>query len=106
MRVDENGLRVCPRCGRYPTLGYCSGRNYWYVNGYNTCEFCGEFFETDMSKEQEVERWNRAVADELEFGCPFGGDETDDCEGCAYSTDHHFVNGKCVERDSDTVNDV
>ena len=30
--------------------------------------------------------------------CPLGGDETDDCAGCPYSGDYHFVNGECVRR--------
>lgn len=31
--------------------------------------------------------------------CPLGGDETDDCDGCAYSLDYHFVDGECVRRE-------
>lgn len=31
--------------------------------------------------------------------CPLGGDITDDCAGCAYAGDYHFVNGDCVRRD-------
>lgn len=30
--------------------------------------------------------------------CPYGGDITNDCEGCANSIDYHCVNGECVER--------
>lgn len=30
--------------------------------------------------------------------CPYGGDETNDCEDCAYSIDFHFENGECVLR--------
>ena len=30
--------------------------------------------------------------------CPLGGDETDDCSGCAYSGDYHYENGECVKR--------
>ena len=30
--------------------------------------------------------------------CPLGGDETNDCADCSYSTDYHFVNGECVKR--------
>lgn len=33
--------------------------------------------------------------------CPLGGDENNDCSGCGYSPDYHFVNGKCVERPND-----
>lgn len=35
---------------------------------------------------------------DLEFECPLGGDETNDCEDCPYSGDYHFVNGECVRR--------
>ena len=35
------------------------------------------------------------------LSCPNGGDESDDCEGCAYSVDYHFVNGECVRRNLD-----
>ena len=33
--------------------------------------------------------------------CPYGGDVTDDCEGCAYSGDYHFdtESGDCVARE-------
>ena len=31
--------------------------------------------------------------------CPLGGDITNDCEGCAYSGDYHFVDGECVRRE-------
>ena len=30
--------------------------------------------------------------------CPLGGDEADDCLGCIYSGDYHFINGKCERR--------
>lgn len=33
--------------------------------------------------------------------CKLGGDTTDDCNGCAYSGDYHFVDGECVEREED-----
>ena len=33
--------------------------------------------------------------------CPLGGDETDDCAGCTYAGDYHFVNGECVRREED-----
>ena len=32
--------------------------------------------------------------------CPFSGDETNDCAGCAYSGDFHFVKGECQRRDN------
>ena len=51
------------------------------------------------SKDGEVDAWNQAVNDESQCQCPMGGDEHDDCDGCAYSTDYHFVNGECVRRD-------
>lgn len=30
--------------------------------------------------------------------CPLGGDPSNDCEGCAYSTDYKFEDGECVPR--------
>ena len=30
--------------------------------------------------------------------CPLGGDETNDCADCDYSSDYHFCNGECVRR--------
>lgn len=38
------------------------------------------------------------MIDGKEYKCPLGGDETNDCAGCAYSEDYHFVNGECVRR--------
>lgn len=35
---------------------------------------------------------------ENECNCPFGGDESNDCEDCIYSGDFHYVNGECVVR--------
>lgn len=36
--------------------------------------------------------------EEIVLNCPLGGDETNDCEGCPYSGDYHFVGGECVSR--------
>lgn len=33
--------------------------------------------------------------------CPLGGDETNDCDGCPYSIDYHFVDGECIRRPDD-----
>lgn len=30
--------------------------------------------------------------------CPLGGDISNDCAGCAYAGDYHFVGGECVRR--------
>ena len=30
--------------------------------------------------------------------CPLGGDEREDCLGCACSGDYHFHNGECLIR--------
>ena len=35
---------------------------------------------------------------QIVLNCPLGGDETNDCEGCSYSGDYHFVGGECVSR--------
>lgn len=37
--------------------------------------------------------------------CPLGGDETNDCEGCFYSGDYHFVDGECLKRDEPRIDD-
>ena len=39
------------------------------------------------------------TAENSSFGCPLGGDETDDCADCAYSCDYHFVDGECIRRE-------
>lgn len=31
--------------------------------------------------------------------CPLGGDISNDCEGCAYACDYHFVDGECIRRE-------
>jgi hypothetical protein len=30
--------------------------------------------------------------------CPEGGDLANDCKGCTYSGDYHFVTGECLKR--------
>ena len=35
--------------------------------------------------------------------CPFGGDESNDCDGCPDSGDYHFVDGECVRRNDPYV---
>lgn len=30
--------------------------------------------------------------------CQYDGDISNDCEGCVYGGDYHFVDGECVER--------
>ena len=37
-------------------------------------------------------------ANEYECLCPYGGNEHNDCDGCIYSGDFHFVNGECMIR--------
>ena len=32
--------------------------------------------------------------------CPLGGDTSNDCEGCVYTCDYHYVDGDCVCRHS------
>lgn len=51
----------------------------------------------EIQEELQVAEFDDDTIDD--FGCPLGGDETNDCEGCAYSCDYHFVNGECVRRD-------
>lgn len=38
---------------------------------------------------------------ESKLDCEFGGDIRNDCDGCAYSTEYHCVNGQCVKREVD-----
>lgn len=38
-----------------------------------------------------------------ELKCPLGGDESNDCEDCAYSSDYHFVDGDCVVREKQNI---
>lgn len=39
---------------------------------------------------------------DIKDSCPLGGDISDDCSGCIYSGDYHFVNGECVSRNDDS----
>ena len=51
-----------------------------------------------MNKEEPMDKEKKTL-DENEkrkLRCPLGGDENNDCSGCGYSPDYHFVNGKCV----------
>lgn len=38
------------------------------------------------------------LEDILASDCPEGGDASDDCAGCVYSTEYHLVDGECVLR--------
>lgn len=33
--------------------------------------------------------------------CPLDGDKTNDCDGCVYSGDYHYIDGECRLRSSD-----
>lgn len=37
--------------------------------------------------------------DKFDYECPFGGDISNDCADCVYSSDYHFDKGDCVERE-------
>lgn len=98
--IDYPPVKRCPVCGRVPSISYACGE--YFVDGREGCSFCGvggTFSEMHASRDGEVDAWNQAVNDESQCQCPLGGDEHDDCDGCAYSTDYHFVNGECVRRD-------
>lgn len=62
----------------------------------NCCEL--NLMNTDLADELGItqEEYDEIMSNELK--CPFGGDETDDCDGCAYSGDYHYVDGECTQR--------
>ena len=67
------------------------------------------FFRTE--EEKYLNLWVGLNDDDIDYfeephecKCPLGGDETDDCAGCPYAGDHHFVNGECVVREDDDYN--
>jgi hypothetical protein len=53
-------------------------------------------------KQSFIEALNReadtVATENVEQHCPYGGDEAEDCKGCIYSTDYHFVAGDCKRR--------
>lgn len=63
----------------------------------NGCEL--GLMDTDLAEELGItqEEYDEVMSNEL--SCPFGGDETDDCDGCAYSGDYHYVDGECKQRE-------
>ena len=63
----------------------------------NCCEL--GLMDTDLADDIGItqEEYDEIMSNELR--CPFGGDETDDCDGCAYSGDYHYVDGECKQRD-------
>lgn len=92
----SNLLDKCPVCGKTPALEYACGE--YFIAGEESCRFCGNFTEMHSSPTQEIFVWNEAAKEERKFECPLGGDETNDCEGCFYSGDYHFVEGECIRR--------
>lgn len=50
--------------------------------------------EPEIVRDLAEDAVNRDIED-----CPLGGDISDDCDGCAYSEDYHFVDGECKERE-------
>lgn len=63
----------------------------------NGCEL--GLMDTDLAEELGMtqEEYDEVMSNEL--NCPFGGDETDDCDGCAYCGDYHYVDGECKQRE-------
>ena len=59
--------------------------------------FCGACM--DKATDEEYEEYLAEMLNGSKPQCPLGGDETNDCQGCAYSKDYHFVDGECVIRD-------
>lgn len=54
----------------------------------------------DTISQEELSAFRKIIdALGMNLQCPLGGDETNDCEDCAYSGDYHFVNGECLQRD-------
>lgn len=94
----EDEVKRCPVCGRTPSIEYACGE--YFVSGREGCRLCGDFSEMHSLKNIEIKAWNDAVGAESQCQCPLGGDEHNDCDGCAYSSDYHFVDGECVRRNN------
>ena len=95
----EKQINRCPVCNRTPCISYACGEHF--IEGRDGCRFCGidgRFREMHASEEGEIDAWNLAAENEAKFECPLGGDETNDCQGCSYAGDYHFVKGECVMR--------
>ena len=88
---------VCKRCGYkqhdVETINY-QKKIFPNLEEHDIPYYCGACLD-------EVSDLERIEMDQEMCGleCPLGGDETNDCEGCAYGCDYHFVNGECVRRE-------
>ena len=47
-----------------------------------------------------------SIEDILACDCPEGGDASHDCENCVYSPEYHLVDGECVRRSEDPVEQI
>ena len=68
-------------------------------DGYYAAEHTHFYIETvndepEIVRDLSEESVNRDIED-----CPLGGDISDDCDGCVYSEDYHFIDGECKERE-------
>lgn len=75
--------------------------------GYYTEEYDFEERETfvkpvavdeEFAKNAIAQAKARAAETDSDDECPLGGDISDDCAGCAYAPDYHYVNGECIRR--------
>lgn len=68
------------------------------------CNHCGMWFFLEEGYEPETDRiicpsCKNSITETQVDDCPLGGDTTNDCAGCIYASDYHFVNGECIRRE-------
>lgn len=87
--IDE----LCPHCGEEVQLPNIFIKQVCPSCGQSiyTCSICSHFID-DFGACTDCPLDNSA--------CPLGGDIENDCSGCVYSPDFHFVDGECVSRDN------
>lgn len=79
------------------TFGVCE-----YVSALKKCGFTREEIKEDLLGFLDEAETRDVLSDFFdENKCPYGGDTTNDCEGCDDSCYYHFVNGECVSRECD-----
>jgi hypothetical protein len=68
------------------------------------CDICKSSGTTEddcaaCEKRQNITEHEQRLEAEKDGGCPLGGDIANDCAGCAYAWEYHYVGGECVRRE-------
>ena len=81
------------------TLDYFAKKNISIPKNVDYIEIIRELVSGDEVDSESTDLINTLYIENPETPrCPLGGDPYNDCEGCAFSMDYHFENGKCVSR--------